>query len=155
MKVVRHVLISLEERHANNILAGTKQVELRRRKMHVAPGTTVWLYVKKPLGAVVGYAYAGETYTAAPSTVWSNYGCVSGISKAEFTDYFDGLAVASAMLLSGPRKLKQQISLDELRAQTLGFHPPQFYCRIEDESPIKTLLTSVASNAIRSPFCAR
>jgi predicted transcriptional regulator len=37
----KHLLISLEERHAVNIFAGTKRVELRRREMHVEPGSTV------------------------------------------------------------------------------------------------------------------
>lgn len=134
MQSTQHVLISLEERHAANILAGTKQVELRRRKMHVEPGSTVWFYVKKPVGAVVGFATVGATYSAAPSTVWRKFGAVSGLSRSEFMRYFDGSFVASAMALSAPKKLTVPVTLDALRATFPGFHPPQFYCRLDSDS---------------------
>lgn len=137
MQPNEHVLISLDERHAVNILAGTKQVELRRRTMHVAPGSTVWLYVKKPVGAVVGFATVGATYVAAPSTVWRKYGPVSGLSKSQFLSYFDGSVVASVMTLSEAKKLKNPVTLDALRAVMPGFHPPQFYCRLNTDSSIK------------------
>lgn len=137
MQSIQHVLISLDERHATNILAGTKQVELRRRTMHVEPGSIIWLYVKKPVGAVVGFAVVGATYSAAPSTVWRKFGPVSGLSKSEFMNYFDGAFVASAMALSGSKKLKTPVTLDTLRAVVPGFHPPQFYCRLNADSLIK------------------
>lgn len=139
MLSTQHVLISLEERHAANILAGTKQVELRRRTMHVEPGSMVWFYVKKPVGAVVGFATVETTYTAAPSTVWRKYGAVSGLSRSEFMRYFHGSVVASAMTLSGPKKLTTPVTLDALRAAVPGFHPPQFYCRLNADSSIKLL----------------
>lgn len=141
MQSTQHVLISLDERHATNILAGTKQVELRRRTIHVEAGSTVWLYVKKPVGAVVGFATVGSTYSAAPSTVWRKYGSVSGLSKSEFMSYFDGAAVASAIALSGARKLTKPVTLDALRAAMPGFHPPQFYCRLGSDSSIKVRLS--------------
>lgn len=135
-----HVLISLEERHANNILAGTKQVELRRRTMNVEPGSTVWFYVKKPVGAVVGYAVVGTTFSAAPSTIWRKFGAVAGLSKAEFMGYFNGLSTASAMGLDKPRKLTKPISLEELRTAAPSFQPPQFFCRLSMSSPVGALL---------------
>lgn len=144
MQSNQHVLISLEERHANNILAGTKQVELRRRTMHIEPGSTVWLYVKKPVGAIVGFATVGTTYSAAPSTVWRKYGSVSGLGKSEFMRYFEGVAVASAMGLSGARKLKNPFTLEALRTAMPGFHPPQFYCRLEANSPVRRRLSAVS-----------
>lgn len=136
MQPIQHVLISLDERHATNILAGTKQVELRRRTMHVEPGSTIWFYVKKPVGAIVGCAMVGTTYSAKPNTVWRKYGPVSGLSKTEFMSYFEGAAVASAMALSAARKLQHPVMLDELRVAMPGFHPPQFYCRLQTESLI-------------------
>lgn len=131
MRSAQHVLISLDNRHATNILAGTKQVELRRRTMHVEPGSIVWLYVKMPIGAVIGFVIAGTTYSAAPSTVWRKYWAVSGLRKSEFMSYFEGAATASAMAISSPKKLKRPISLCTLRTAMPGFQPPQFYCRIK------------------------
>lgn len=133
MQSTQHVLISLDMRHATNILAGTKEVELRRRAMHVEPGSTVWFYVKKPVGAVIGFATVGHSYSASPITVWRKYGTVSGLSKIEFMKYFHGTTSASAMVLSRPTKLKKPVTLDALRSEMPGFHPPQFYCRLKDE----------------------
>lgn len=141
MQSNQHVLISLEERHAKNILAGTKKVELRRRTMHIEPGSIVWLYVKKPVGAVVGFATVGTTYLAAPSTVWRKYGAVSGLSKSEFIRYFDEAAVASAMAVSDAKKLKKPITLESLRVSMPTFHPPQFYCKLGPASPIRQCLS--------------
>lgn len=141
MQLTQHVLISLDERHATNILAGSKQVELRRRTMHVEPGSIVWFYVKKPVGAVVGFAQVGATYTAAPSTVWRKYGSVSGISKSEFMSYFHGAVAASAMALSGATRLKIPVTLEALRVAMPDFHPPQFYCRLKADSLIKLHLS--------------
>lgn len=150
MKALQHVLISLEERHANNILAGSKQVELRRRTMHVDPGSIVWFYVKKPRGAIVGYASLEKTFAASPTAVWRKFGSVSGLTKDEFMDYFDGLGEASAMVLSGPTQLERQVELDELRTNTPGFHPPQFYCRLEKSSSIEALLLSASEKTSRN-----
>lgn len=144
MQSTQHVLISLDERHASNILAGTKQVELRRRAMHVAPGSIVWLYVKKPVGAVVGYAAVGTIYVAAPSTIWRKFGPVSGLRKAEFDGYFEGASAAAAMSLSSPRKIKKPITLDALRVIQPSFHPPQFFCRLTEGSPVMRRLTAGA-----------
>lgn len=140
--MTQHVLISLEERHANNILAGTKTVELRRRSMHVEPGTMVWFYVKKPVACIVGFAIAGTRIAAAPTAVWQRFGQVSGLEKKEFMDYFVGCKEASVMPLDAPTRLRNSVGLDEVRASVPGFHPPQFYIRMNDESPLRNLLTS-------------
>ena len=50
MSVDDQILISLEPRHAENILEGRKRVELRRRTMNVTIGSTVWMYAKLPVG---------------------------------------------------------------------------------------------------------
>lgn len=139
--MTNHVLISLDERHANNILAGTKTVELRRRSMHVPPGSHVWFYVKKPVACIVGYAVAGERFSAAPNAVWRRFGEVSGLERKEFMDYFVGCKEASAMTLVQPTRLVHSVRLDELRASVPGFHPPQFYARMDVDSPLRALLT--------------
>jgi hypothetical protein len=46
------ILVSLEPRHAENILEGRKRVELRRRTMSVTIGSTVWMYAKLPVGSI-------------------------------------------------------------------------------------------------------
>lgn len=135
------LLISLEERHANNILAGTKKVELRRRTMHISPGSIVWFYVKKPIAAIVGYAEVGPCESATPTSIWKKLGPVSGLERKEFMTYFEGLETAFAINLLKPQKLDKAISLTEARKSAANFTPPQFYNRLHPNSALHNLLS--------------
>ncbi|MEX3895135.1 transcriptional regulator [Paraburkholderia sp. BR10954] len=136
MEHPEHVLISLEERHAENILAGTKHVELRRRAMNVKEGTVVWIYVKVPVGRVIGYARVSAAHSLAPSTLWRRFASVCGITRREFFQYFDGATKGFALGLQDPQRLTGSISLTELRQISAGFQPPQFFVRIAPGSPL-------------------
>jgi predicted transcriptional regulator len=109
--------------------------------MHVNEGDLVWLYVKKPVGAVVGYAVIDACVQSAPASVWKQFGSVSGILKSEFSSYFDGATSAFAMQLDAPKALDHPVELDDLRATLPYFHPPQFYCRLASDSALRDLLT--------------
>jgi predicted transcriptional regulator len=131
-----HVLISLEERHAENILAGTKHVELRRRQMNVKAGTIVWIYVKLPVGRVIGCAKVNAAHSLAPATLWRRFANVCGITRQEFFDYFEGRSKGFALGLHEPERLSGTVSLTELREASAGFQPPQFFIRIAPDSPL-------------------
>ncbi|WP_086382507.1 transcriptional regulator [Caballeronia sordidicola] len=136
MENTEHVLISLEKRHADNIFAGTKHVELRRRAMNVKAGTIVWIYVKLPIGRVVGCAQVSASHLLAPSTLWRRFADVCGISRREFFDYFGGRSRGFALGLKDPQLLSGALSLAELRAASTGFQPPQFFIRLAHDSPL-------------------
>ena len=138
-------LISLEERYADGIFEGTKTVELRRRPMNVAIGATVWIYVKMPVGSVVGCAKVTELHTLAPSTLWKRFGSVSGLRRKEFFEYFSGLPKAFALNLSEPTRLSSPIPLNTLRDISSGFHPPQFFANVANDAP----LLQVMNKALR------
>lgn len=142
-----HVLISLEERHANSIFAGTKRVELRRRTMHIAEGTVIWIYVKRPVGSVLGQAVVAATHTLTPNQIWHRFGPCSGLKKAELFDYFEGLSTAFVLELKDARKLKEAVSLDALRDASSGFHPPQFFTRIDPTGSLANIMVSGMSGA--------
>src|SRR5882757_1407675 len=117
-----HILISLEPRHAENILAGRKTVELRRRPMNVKVGATVWIYAKRPVGSIIGCAKVRNIHLQAPSTLWRKFGPVSGISRADFFAYFEGVAQATALELSECRRLGSSLTLESLRQFNASFH---------------------------------
>lgn len=142
MSADEHVLISLDERHANNIFAGTKRVELRRRTMHVSEGTVVWLYVKCPIGCVLGQAVVAATHTLTLNQIWRRFGSCSGLQKMEFFDYFDGLKTGFVLELRNVKRLKVGISLDVLRDASIGFHPPQFFTRIDPTGALAQIMAS-------------
>ena len=136
-----HILISLEPRHAEGILAGHKHVELRRRTMNVAPGSTMWMYVKQPIGSIVGHAIVGEIALLPPSHLWRTYGSVSGLSKREFFNYFEGVERGVALVLGKRVRLDVELSLEELREVDQRFHPPQFFARLPATHPLRQTVT--------------
>lgn len=137
-----HILISLQPRHARNIFDGLKHVEFRRRNMHVSPGTTVWIYVKLPIGAITGRAVISCINTSSPSALWKKYGAVSGLSKSEFFSYFKGVKDGVALELADTKELRKPIHLPALRDTLGGFHPPQFFTRLPESNPILKVLKS-------------
>lgn len=138
-----HILISLEERHAENILSGLKHIELRRRPMNVKVGTTVWIYVKLPVGSVIGKARVSASYSLAPSTLWRRFSAVSGLSRGEFFEYFSGVPKGFALALECAERLSRSAPLEVLRHASSGFQPPQFFVRLEKGgSVLKALETS-------------
>lgn len=136
-----HVLISLEETHADNIFLGRKHVELRRRRMNVKVGTIVWIYVKQPVGAIVGSARVSSTHAHSPSALWKMFSSVSGLTRREFFDYFCGVENGFGLGLDEVRKLSEPISLSALRkGGGKHFHPPQFFARLASGSRVLKLV---------------
>lgn len=131
-----NILISLEPRHAKNIYAGVKRVELRRRTMHVAPGTIVWIYEKVPVGSITGSASVVAVHTASPAQLWRRFGSVSGLSKTEFFTYFAGLTVACALILDDAQHLQRPLPLASLKSAAGNFQPPQFFIRLDGAHPV-------------------
>lgn len=131
-----HILMSLAPRHAENIFSGCKHVELRRRTMRIAPGTTVWIYVKVPVGSIIGRVKIGAIHASSPSALWRRFGSVSGLSRSEFFDYFNGVAAGVALVLENAERLHRVFSLSALRELADGFQPPQFFVRLGAEHPL-------------------
>ncbi len=137
-----HILISLAAQHADNIFAGRKQVELRRRSMNVAPGTTVWVYVKLPVGSIVGRVKVKAVHASSPTTLWRRFGAVSGLTRREFFDYFSGVAKGIALVLEDAKRSRRELSLESLREVASGFQPPQFFVRLMPTHPVLAAVTA-------------
>jgi len=129
------ILISVEDRHVQNMLNGTKKVELRRRTVSVEEGSRVWIYSKIPAGQLTAYGIVQHVYTAAPSAIWEKYGAVSGISRLEFDEYFADRAYGCAIVFLSVDELDNKISLKAIRDTIGGFHPPQFFKYLSANSP--------------------
>lgn len=136
MKKRHDILISLEQRFAEKIFSGEKQVELRRRSMQVAPGTVVWIYVKLPVGSIIGRAEVESVRASTPAELWRTYGTVSGLSRQEFFSYFDGVAEGFAIVFAGVKKLKKSLTLQGIREFKKDFQPPQFFINLTADHPL-------------------
>jgi predicted transcriptional regulator len=136
------ILISLAPRHAKNIFAGKKQIELRRRSVNVEPGTIVWIYVTLPIGSIIGQARITAIHKSSPDSLWKEFGAVSGLSKSEFLDYLTGLIEGVVLVLADAKILAEPFSLEALRSIADGFNPPQFFVRINEEHPLFETFTN-------------
>jgi predicted transcriptional regulator len=139
------ILISLSPRHVNKILDGTKTVELRRRRIAVRPGTRVWIYSKVPRGQVEALGIVKEVIERHPCRIWQDYRHTIGISLEEFYEYFRDRELGHAIVFQKILLLRPALSLNTLRKQVLGFHPPQFFKRLAADGPELSLFCSAIS----------
>ncbi|WP_374657193.1 hypothetical protein [Inhella sp.] len=149
MSIPGHALISLEERFAEGILSGLKLVELRRRPMRLSIGTTVWMYAKVPLGKVVGSAEVRSMHALAPATLWRRFGDVSGLSRAEFFEYFGDVKQGFALVLEKPTRLSRPVPLERLRMLNGTFQPPQFFQHLDGQGPFVSAFTGARGSVAR------
>ena len=124
------ILISLRPAYTQAILEGRKTVELRRRKIHAAVGTRVWLYSKTPTARIEGIARIKLVHEGGLADIWSAYSNKVGVSKGEFEDYFKGCWKGYAIVLVEARPIFPAVDLNTVRGRLDGFHPPQFFKRL-------------------------
>lgn len=126
------ILISLESHYAIDVFEGLKTVEFRRRRPNVPVQTRMWVYAKLPLGAILGTATISNIITKSVNRMWRLHGSCSSLTRREFFRYFEGCEHAHALVLGQPTPLEKQITLSELRELDAKFHPPQFFCRLNN-----------------------
>lgn len=133
------ILISVQSRFINGMLAGTKRVELRRRAPRIDTGTRIWIYDKAPVAAVRAVATLATIETMAPEVLWRRYETTLGLSHGEYNEYLAGCDQATALSLHHISPIRP-VSLDQLRKQSRNFHPPQFYLRMQSHKSLLAVL---------------
>ena len=139
----KDILISLHPKHAENIFLGIKKVELRRRTMHVEPGTTIWIYAKLPVGSIIGQVKIVSVHISPPAILWEKFGSISGLSKNEFFNYFYGVKQGIALVLENAERLHSSLSLQDIRELGDGFQPPQFFVRLTAHHPVLGAINTI------------
>lgn len=104
-------LMSMQARFADAILAGTKTIEFRKRRL-AADVRIVLIYATRPVGLVLGWFIVDSQLIDSPESLWKDYGDTGGLSYEEFCEYFAGqnravgIKIAAASRLSEPRSLE-------------------------------------------------
>lgn len=123
----RLIFLSLKPRFAEAILDGGKQIELRRQPPRIEVPTRALLYASSPTMSLVGTCVVNDIVDLAPSTLWRRYGSISGVTRREFVDYFEGCTRAYGLKLSDVERLDEPVSLGSIRQELGGFQPPQSF----------------------------
>ena len=145
----RVMMLSVHPLHVNNILEGTKTVELRRTRPMIHPGQPVAIYATAPSAAVVATCRISDVEMGSPIAIWRSVQTRCGVSRADFNDYYEGTDIAVALHLTDVRQLAHEVALSHMRSQA-GFHPPQTWHFLDVHRLTKLIGTHPSSPAITS-----
>lgn len=121
------LLMSIRPEYTDLILAGSKTIELRRRRPQAPPGTLVIMYASQPTCALVGAFTLVEIVSSAPASLWAEYGPQTGVTRQRFMNYFTDCEVAFGLRIGDVWPLDDEVSLESLRRSWNKFQPPQSY----------------------------
>ena len=80
-------ILSIKPIYANQILAGTKKVEFRKRKFKENV-RRVYIYASVPVKQIVGYFTFTKMDEDTPANLWKKYKNVGGIAEKDFFNYY-------------------------------------------------------------------
>ncbi|MFY0409028.1 hypothetical protein [Solicola sp. PLA-1-18] len=135
--------MSIHPQYAHGILAGTKTVEFRKRRL-ADDVTHVVVYATAPVSAVVGAFEIEAQHTLDPTTLWETFQAVAGISRDGFFSYFagrphgTGIEVREAVAFDAPLSL-----LDDFEVK----HPPQSFQYLAEHHARRTLAGMATASA--------
>lgn len=122
------IFLAIKPRYADDILKGTKTVELRRtRPKDLRSGSLVVLYASSPVKAVLGIAEVEKVITATPDELWPLVADQGSISQREFKDYFANATEATGIFVRAATRSSSPYRLEEIRVDWPEFHPPQAF----------------------------
>lgn len=123
----RDFILSIRPEFSEQIIDGSKTVELRRRfPLEVPSGTLAFIYTTSPRRALTGVAEIAKVEKMPTEQIWETFSHTAGIEKERFDEYFRGLTHGFSIIFSDARPLRRSIELDELRSK-FGFQPPQSF----------------------------
>lgn len=121
--------MSIHPQYADAILAGTKRVEFRKRRL--APDvSTVVIYATRPVGRIVGTFDVLGHEVAAPDELWNRHRAHAGISTAGYRAYYAQTKAAVGILIGGVRRLPQPRQLTDLPGLN---RPPQSFSYLSED----------------------
>jgi len=123
----RVMLMSIRPTYAEQIMAGTKTVELRRQRPNFAVGGLVVLYASRPVQALVGAFQLGGLETDNPAELWPRIAHNADVAWDSYRDYFRGATSAVGLHVGAKWIVKDTLSLREIRTEWPEFRPPQSY----------------------------
>jgi predicted transcriptional regulator len=136
------IVISVQQKFVERIVAGKKAAELRRRAPRIQPGCRVWIYTKAPEAVISICVTVDRIVTGRPQDIWRSHRSDLGVSLDEFEDYFWGTETGCAIFFKQVEDVSPGVALSEIRSRSKGFHPPQFFKRLEENNPVLKLFRS-------------
>lgn len=121
------MLLSIRPRFVEQILAGTKTIELRRSRPAVESGQAVAIYSTLPAGAIVAIARVVRVIEERTNEFWRDYRSYAGVSRIEYDEYFRGRDTAVGIELADVTPLDLPIGLEQMRRRGVANAPQQWH----------------------------
>lgn len=123
----KYLFISIKEQYVNQILEGTKRIELRKCRPNVNAGDEIIIYCTSPVKAIVGTAQVQDVITHTPDQMWRLHSKALGIARKDYFEYYNSSEKAIGIVLSDVNRLYNNIGLSRIKKQLPCFTPPQTY----------------------------
>lgn len=111
------IIVSINPRHVNNIINGSKRYEYRTR-IASKDVNKLLIYETAPIKKVVAEVEIIEVLSLDPKTLWEETKDYSGISKEFFDEYFKNRSAAYAYKLGKVKVYDEPKSLIEFGLRT-------------------------------------
>ncbi len=121
-------LLSIRPQFAEEILAGRKQVEFRRRPLPTDV-TQVVIYATAPVARIVGAFEVEAIDSTTPGEAWQHYHLVGGIGQTAFDSYYDGTDIAHVIRIRDVEIAESPFALSEIDE---SLRPPQSFMYLRD-----------------------
>ena len=146
-------ILSIKPAYAQQILAGTKNIELRRSAMGLTSGDVVLVYVSAPEQSLRLWFRIAEVEKLPVDEMWHRHHARLGIAHRDYLAYFEGAAEAVGLHVGELQALDPGVSLDEIRKLVPDFVPPQGIAWLRDEvGRFKKLLLRLSAPLPRDAF---
>lgn len=125
-------ILSIKPVYAQQILAGTKTIELRRSAMGLKRDDVIIVYISSPEQRLGMWFRVREVEALPVDKMWSRYHERLGIDHEPYLAYFEGAPRAIGLHVGEFHPFDPGLSLPEIRRLVPGFVPPQGMLVIRD-----------------------
>lgn len=120
------ILLSIRPQYVSLIESGQKTYELRRKRPKIQDGDLALIYESSPTKSMVGAFIVGDVISMEPGKLWREIGKLSGVTKTQFEEYFEGCNEACAIEIQRYWPFSQRVGLRQMRSK-VKIEPPQSY----------------------------
>lgn len=125
---MKKILLSIKPKYVEEILAGRKLVEYRKRIPHDDNVKQVLIYASYPVKRIVAEFFLDGYLVGTPKDLWDKTSAIGGISEETFVNYFNGKYTAYAYQINNITVFEEPRSLSDYRLTKA----PQDFCYVED-----------------------
>ena len=145
-------ILSIKPIYANQILDGTKTIELRKSSMGLNTGDVILVYSSAPEQRIAFWFQIRSIEALAVDEMWNRYREAVGIKYEDFVEYFKGLECAVGLHIGEIGQLVP-IPLEKIEELVPGFVPPQGLIWLRDDfGRFERLLAALSTPLPRHVF---